>query len=202
MTPIVFIAVFLQHLDVQSPGRQWILKCPDHVFAFDAIRAVYPDAQIVLLHRDPVSVLASVAKLTELLRRPFARRIEHDEIGREVSSRWIDGAERMVDMASNDNAGRILHLHYRKVVSAPMETVAALYRHCGLTLSDEAKRYMETFLRLRPRGGYGVHDYSLSEFGLDAAHLRERFSRYMNFFHIASSHGQLSPAYVQTRSAA
>lgn len=193
---------FLQHLDAQAPGRQWILKCPDHVFALDAIRAVYPDAEIVLLHRDPLSVLASVAKLTELLRRPFSRRVDREEIGREVSSRWAEGADRMVAAASRNGANRILHLHYREVVSAPMETVAGLYRHCGLTLSEEAARQMRTYLHRVPRGGYGVHRYSLTEFGLDAAHLCDRFARYMDVFGIASGNGCLASSHLHVRSAA
>jgi hypothetical protein len=35
------------------------------------IRAVYPDARLVFVHRDPMKVLLSVTKLTEVLRRPF-----------------------------------------------------------------------------------------------------------------------------------
>ena len=52
----------VEHLDAQLPGGRWILKSPDHLFALDDIRKVYPDAQLVLVHRDPVRVLASVAK--------------------------------------------------------------------------------------------------------------------------------------------
>ena len=32
---------FLQHLQHQAPGGRWVLKCPDHLFALDAIRAEY-----------------------------------------------------------------------------------------------------------------------------------------------------------------
>ncbi len=68
---------FLQHLQHQAGPRanppRWVVKCPDHLFALDAIRAVYPDARLVFVHRDPVKVLLSVAKLTEVVRRPFTR---------------------------------------------------------------------------------------------------------------------------------
>ena len=68
-----------------DPPR-WVLKCPDHLFALDAIRAVYPDARLVFVHRDPVKVLLSVAKLTEVVRRPFTRRLDPVAIGREESA--------------------------------------------------------------------------------------------------------------------
>src|SRR6201987_666051 len=98
---------FLQHLDAQAPGRRWILKSPDHLFALDDIRRVYPDARLVLVHRDPVRVLASVAKLTEVLRRPFARNVDRIEIGREVSASWLDGAQRVSGLSTNDSGLRL-----------------------------------------------------------------------------------------------
>ena len=172
---------FLQHLDAQSaPGKRWVLKSPDHVFALDALCNTYPDAHIVMLHRDPLSVLASVAKLTEILRRPFTRSVDRAEIGEEISARWAEGAERMVAIHSSPN--RILHLHYRDLVASPMSTVAALYRHCGMTLSTEAEARMIAFLRARPRGGYSVHRHRLEEFGLEATELRSRFARYRETF--------------------
>jgi hypothetical protein len=167
---------FLQHLDTGAPGRRWVLKSPDHVFSLDAIRAVYPDAQIVFLHRDPLSVVASCSKLSELLRRPFTRHIDRAEIGHYVSSRLVESAERMVASQSE----HILHLHYRQVVSAPMETVDKLYRHCGLALSREAEQRMQAWLA-RPRRR-PTRTYNLAEFGLDAASLQERFARYVNTF--------------------
>ena len=43
-------------------GR-WTLKSPGHALALDALTAVYPDARLVLLHRDPVVLSASVCSL-------------------------------------------------------------------------------------------------------------------------------------------
>jgi len=172
---------FVQHLDAQQPGRQWILKSPDHLFALDDLRKVYPDARLVFVHRDPVRVLASVAKLTEVLRRPFARSIDRVEIGAEVSAAWIEGAQRMCALGA---AGApILHLHYRDIVTAPLDAIRALYRHCDLPLSAPAEARMRTWLRsarpARPR-----RRYDLREFGLDARLLRERFARYTEAFGI------------------
>ena len=68
---------FLQHLQHQAGGSgRWVLKCPDHIFALAAIREVYPDARLIFVHRDPLAVLLSVARLTAVLRRPFTRHID------------------------------------------------------------------------------------------------------------------------------
>ena len=172
---------FLQHLDAQAPGRRWVLKSPDHVFALDAILETYPDAHIVFLHRDPLSVVASCAKLTELLRRPFTRRLDPRVVGRQVADRLIESAERMTAESGARN-GRILHLHYRDVVSAPMAAVSAIYGHCGFELDECCRKGMQEWLARR-RHHRRVR-YELSEFGLDPGRLRESFARYMDAFSV------------------
>jgi hypothetical protein len=176
---------FLQHLDVQLPTRRWILKSPDHLFALDDIRKVYPDARLVLVHRDPVRVLASVAKLTEVLRRPFARSVDRIEIGREVSASWLDGARRMRELSQGDSA---LHLNYRQIVDRPIDAVRAVYRHCDLALSDEAEGRMRCWLRTAANVRRPWRNYKLAEFGLDAHLLRERFAPYTDTFGIEIEH--------------
>ena len=61
---------FLQYLQHQDGvACRWVVKCPEHLFALQSIRAVYPDARVVFVHRDPVKVLLSQSRLTEVLRR-------------------------------------------------------------------------------------------------------------------------------------
>src|SRR5215470_6932490 len=173
---------FLQHLDAQLPSRRWILKSPDHIFALRDISNVYPDARLVLVHRDPVRVLASVAKLTEVLRRPFARNVDRIEIGREVSASWLDGAQRMSELSSNGNS--VLHLNYRQIISSPLDAVKAVYEHCGLVLTGQAEGRMRSWLRARVNVRRQWRDYKLADFGLDARLLRERFAHYTDRFGI------------------
>jgi hypothetical protein len=183
---------FLQHLDAQLPGRRWILKSPDHLFALDDIRKVYPDAHLVLVHRDPVRVLASVARLTEVLRRPFTRSIDKVGIGQEVSASWIDGAERMRGLSASD--GSVLHLNYQQIVSRPLDAVRAVYRHCDLTLTEEAEGRMSNWLRTAAHVGRPRRDYRLADFGLDGHFLRARFARYTDTFGIELEHFETGAA--------
>jgi hypothetical protein len=172
---------FLQHLDVQLPGRRWILKSPDHLFALDDLQEIYPDARLVFIHRDPVRVLASVAKLTEVLRRPFARSIDRVEIGRQVCASWIDGAQRMCDLAGD--SGTVLHLHYRQIIASPLDAVRAIYRHCDLELTEDVEVRMRTWLLKAANRARGRRrHYDLAQFGLDPHVIRERFARYTEMF--------------------
>ena len=175
---------FLQHLDAQEPGRRWILKSPDHVFALDDIRAVYPDAQFVFIHRDPVAVLASVARLTQVLRRPFAHSVDLAEIGQQVCASWLDGAQRMMRAVADSNS--ILQLHYREIIADPQKSAARLFEHGGHASSVDAAQRMRKWLgnRTNRRHRQRQRRYNLASFGLDPEALREQFRPYTDSFGI------------------
>jgi hypothetical protein len=176
---------FLQHLQHQGGGGRWVLKCPDHVFALEAIRTVYPDARLIFVHRDPLAVLLSVARLTETLRRPFTRTIDRAEIGCQDSDRWLAATELMINAAREQRFTEpIFHVHYLDLVEDPVGTVAALYRHFGETLHPGAADRIGQLVEAKPNGGYGKHRSRLEDYGLDAALERERYARYMAHFGI------------------
>jgi hypothetical protein len=176
---------FLQHLDAQAPGRRWILKSPDHVFALDDILTVYPDSCWVFIHRDPVAVLASVARLTQVLRRPFARSVDLAEIGQQVCASWLDGAQRMMRAAAASRS--LLHLHYREIVADPQQAAARLFRHGGHAASGEAAQRMRKWLGNRSNRQHRQHrqrGYDLASFGLNPEALRAQFKPYTDTFGI------------------
>ncbi len=179
---------FLKHLQQErGPGR-WILKCPDHVFALDAIRAIYPDACFIFLHRNPLEVLSSVARLTEVLRRPFTRHVDRGQIGKQVSDSWARGAAILVKEAeTNGSADSVAHLEFRTFVQDPFRTLATLYRRFGLTFSEELAMRVRGFIAERPNGGYGRNNARLEDYGLDAQAERGRYRDYMACFRLSES---------------
>jgi Sulfotransferase family len=182
----------LQHQDIvagQGTGR-WILKCPDHVFALEAIRAVYPDARLVFVHRDPVSVLLSVAKLTEVIRAPFTRALDPKAIGQQESARWLEGARQMIRAERGaDSDHPICHVHHLDLITDPMATIASVYRHVGLRLSEDAEARIERLISRQRNGGYAPHAYRFEDHGLDANNERAKFRDYMVQFGIQPEGG-------------
>ena len=180
---------FLQHLQHQDEGAvRWVLKCPDHVLTLDTLRAVYPDARIVFVHRDPVHVLLSVTKLTEVLRKPFTRRIDRAAIGRQEHEHWHAAALSMMRAAKDEPfAEPIFHIRYPDLVGDPAGTVEALYRHFGMTRSAEAKSRVMRMLERAPDGGYGRNQFDPDAYGIDFAAVRSDFATYTNMFGVAPS---------------
>ena len=186
---------FLQHLQHQMKedvGR-WVLKCPDHIFALDALRTVYPDANLVFVHRDPVAVLASVARLTEVLRRPFSRHVDRFVIGREDSDRWLAAAELMVAAADDRRFGLpIFHVRYPDLVADPGGAIERLYSHFGRALDPEVGARILDRVAARPNGGYGRRRARLEDYGLDPGREHQRYARYMARFQISPEPGRNS----------
>lgn len=182
---------FLRHLAHGEGGvGRWVLKSPDHVFALDALCATYPDARVVFVHRDPARVIPSVARLTEVLRTPFARRVDPLEIGQQVLGDWLRGAGLMVEASRGAGEGSALHLCYREVVTRPLETVAKIYRHFGMELDTLAAARMEMAVARRPDGGYGRNRYDLARYGFETGMLREAFRPYREHFDIREEDGR------------
>jgi hypothetical protein len=185
---------FLQYLQHQKGPGCWILKCPDHVFALDTIRLVYPDARFIILHRDPVKVLSSVARLTEVLRLPFTRHIDRREIGRQVNQHWQRGAALLIEADANGLASpsNLRHVEFRDFIADPFRTVSTLYSHFDLGLTSAAASRIKNFIAQRPNGGYGRGAGRLEDYGLSAPALREAYQPYMKHFGIESEAGVAS----------
>ncbi|MFL5256374.1 MAG: sulfotransferase [Rhodopila sp.] len=187
---------FLQYLQHQDGGRkQWVLKCPEHLFALQVIRQVYPDARIVFVHRDPVKVLLSQSELTEVLRRPFTRRLDPQALGPHESRRWLDGTQRM--MAIGNDAGfpdPVCHVQHMDLISDPVNTVDGVYRHFGMTLSPQTATAIEDYVIARPKGGYGDHRYYFEDHGLDEEQERAKFHPYMIHFGLTAETVSRRPA--------
>ncbi len=179
---------FLQQLQWRAPARRWVLKAPSHLFAFDALLETYPDARIVQTHRDPVTVLASVASLTAVLQRAFTDEIDPLEIGQEVSRRWTNGLDRAMQLRRSGRvpAERFVDVHYHELVRDPLAVVRRIYAHFEIPLTEATEAPMRRFLAENPKDKHGAHRYSPSSFGFEADDLARRFKAYREFYGVPS----------------
>ena len=58
-----YLKTVLQILQWYRPGERWVLKSPQHLEQLGPLLATFPDATIVVTHRDPVSVIQSAATM-------------------------------------------------------------------------------------------------------------------------------------------
>lgn len=180
----------LQVMQSRAPG-QWLLKYPSHAPFVDAILSVYPEARIVVTHRDPVKPLGSSCSATHHIMAPF----NDGEVGSVVGAQTLRIIEESLRGICNLSARHpytpVYDLHYREFVADPMAEVRRLYDFMGEELFPEVAQRMEKALReheaLRRR--VGKHHYQLADYGLSREALPEIFREYMERFDIEREAG-------------
>jgi Sulfotransferase family len=128
----------LQLIGLNDPGRRWVLKNPSHLFALDALLAVYPDALIIQTHRDPRAAIASVCSLAAQASDGWSPTFQGRVLGRDQLELWASGLERFSAERARQHAARFYDVRYEDFVADPFGTVEAVYGHFGLELSGAA----------------------------------------------------------------
>ena len=130
----------LQQLQWRVPGARWMLKAPSHLFAIDALLHTYPDARIVQTHRDPVTVIGSLASMSATLQGAFTDRLQPDAIGREIL-RWTRGLERSMQLRHGGPlpADRFVDVHYHELTRDPMKVVRRIYTQFAMPFSRDRR---------------------------------------------------------------
>jgi hypothetical protein len=173
----------LQVLQSRAPGA-WTLKSPHHCLALDVLFATYPDARVVMTHRDPVKVAGSLCSLITSLSGTFTD-ADHRNY---ITERWVGVLEEAVNRVMRFRSARpdapFVDLGYRDLVSDPMGAIKGVYHALGETLPPEVEDGMRRYVTENPQDKHGRHVYSLEDFGIDAGKLREQFGDYRTAYDI------------------
>jgi hypothetical protein len=176
----------LQLLQSGGARGRWSLKSPHHAMHLDALTAVYPDARLVLMHRDPVVLCASVCSLITTLTRTFSD-ADHSAY---IAQHWIDMLVRSVDRVNafrDANPGqRIVDVQYADLMREPLAELRRVYAAFGEELEGPALTAMAAHVGSHPKGRLGRHGYDPRDFGLDPGELAERFRPYVERYDIPS----------------
>jgi hypothetical protein len=173
----------LQLLQANNGGR-WTLKNPWHPLFIDDLTTVYPDAQLVMTHRDPAEVVGSACSLIRLIRPMFSDVVDL----REIAHQMIETFDLMIarQNAYRDRHGEasIYDIRYVDQIRDPVGEMRRLYSHFGETLTQESEAAMKRQMAENPQGKHGQHVYSLEEFGLTASGVRHHFKDYCERYRI------------------
>ncbi|SFW77637.1 sulfotransferase family protein [Amycolatopsis australiensis] len=170
----------LQLIGLPDAGKRWVLKNPSHLFALDALMAVYPDALVVQTHRAPRTIMASMCSLAEKAADGWSAKFRGEVIGRGQLDLWARGADEFRRARAKYDPAQFCDVRYEDFVADPIGTVSAVYDHFGLSTSDDARAAM-TALHAESRAGERkpAHRYRLADFGLTPEEVDERFAGYL-----------------------
>jgi hypothetical protein len=152
----------LELIGSNNVDQRWVLKNPSHLFALDAIMTVYPDALIVVTHRDPLIAMASACSLSAKASDGWSTVFIGATIGRTQLDLWARGLSAFTAARPSYNPAQFFDVAYDDLVSDPLAVVAGLYSRFGLPLTPRARAAMAPLVG----GASSDHRYSLSDYSL------------------------------------
>jgi hypothetical protein len=178
----------LQYLQWKNPRERWVLKSVGHLWGLNAIYEIYPDAQVVMTHRDPLKLIASHCSLVSMACSMSSDEVDREEIGAFWSTSWEDAMRKGVAFreSGRPEADAILDVHFADLVKDQVGVARRIYQHFGLDLSRETQQRMQSFIDNNPKDRHGTHTYTAQQFGLDVATERERYRFYQEYFGVKS----------------
>ena len=160
---------------------RWVLKTPHHIGFTDIFFETFPEAKVVLTHRDPLETVPSMCSLVHSIRVLNTDHVDELEIGRQWGGRLSRMIERCLDVHDRF-PDRFLDLHYRELIADPMASAQRIYDFAGICLTPEVERNMRQWAVENARDKRPVHRYTLDQFGFTKAGLRRDFARYYERF--------------------
>jgi hypothetical protein len=170
----------LKLLQSRRPPHLWLLKSPPHLLRLREILRQYPDAKIVVTHRDPVKVIGSVASLHTALHeaRCVPGSVDRAQVGRRQLALWAEGMRRFLAVRDEVGEDRFIDVRNDDVVKRPIATFERIYDHLGMPLTSPLRARLEDYNSRNAPGAFGTHRYTAEEYGLTDAAIRAAFRDY------------------------
>lgn len=174
----LYYADILRMLDWQRHGERFLLKTPAHLWALEILVEMFPDASIVITHRDPLECVASYASMMQALMN--GRTVDPTELGPVVLEYLAAKMDHALEVRAAIDPSRIIDISYRDLVADPVAAARAIYMHFGIEVTDSLERSWADHVADHPQGEHGSHDYSLEGYGLTEGRVRDRFADYLD----------------------
>ena len=171
------ILKYLQWQDPSRKGRKWILKSPSNLPYAEVAAKAFPDALLIMTHRDPLQTVPSYVSMQAALYKLSASLTDA-----EVGAFWFPRLVEWMRMfeAARERIGehRFIDIDYREVGKEPMAQAERVLSRMGIPVDAQLEEVLAEFLAGNKREQRPMHDYSLERFGLDEEAIKREFTTY------------------------
>jgi hypothetical protein len=180
-----YMKTVLQILQWYRPRDRWVLKSPQHLEQLGPLLATFPDATIVVTHRDPVAVVQSTITMTCYGARTTYRATKPAW----YRDYWTDRIGRLLDASVRDRhllpPARTVDVLFHEYMADEMGTLERVYERAGVGLTDQARAEIAAYQHAHPRGKEGQVVYDLrGDFDTTPEDVRSRFGTYLDRFDV------------------
>jgi Sulfotransferase family len=177
-----YLRTVLQVLTHLRGGDRWVLKSPQHLAQFRPLLEAFPDATVVVTHRDPVAVTASMATMVAYSARLNLARPDPVAIG----GYWRARVEDLLRACTDDRdvlpAEQSIDVRFDDFMADDLAMVERIYALAGQPWDDGVRAALHAYLDEHPRGRHGGVRYDLPALGLDPDEVRTGLAFYAGRF--------------------
>jgi hypothetical protein len=180
-----FHKVYLQLMQSRRPGPRptWVLKTPIYLPILDLVFATYPDAWVVLTHRDPIKTVPSGLSTLALGRWIRSESVDLTSYGGDTG---FGTQDLMLHVKNRREAGelpdRFVDLHFLDQIREPVATIEKAYAAMGRPFQSEHAERIERYLERKPKGKFGSHRYDVTDWDYTIDGIRERTRGYTDAY--------------------
>ncbi len=186
-----FHKVYLQMMQYQKPQElpkpkpTWILKTPVYLPVLDLVFSVYPDAWVLLSHRDPMKTIPSGLSTLANVRWQRSPTVDMDAI--------VAGGTAMFDLmvhiqnrrTAGDLPDQLIDIHFLDQMRDPVEAIRRVYEKMGRPFEAAHAERILAYLANKPKGKHGTHHYDVADWGYTKEEIREKTNAYVEAFGVS-----------------
>ena len=131
-------------------------------------------------------MLGSVCSLIHYTRSWSSERDDSLELGTEQLDRWWTAVERAMAFRERVGDERFADISFSELQSDPLSGLQRGLDRIGLPFDEVSRTSVARWAATHEPGTHGSHTYRLSDYGLDAGQVRERFAPYYAAFDVDS----------------
>jgi hypothetical protein len=176
------LKTILKYLQWQEPARRgtkWILKSPSNLPYTEVAARAFPDALLIMTHRDPLQTVPSYVSMQAALYKLGAT-IDDRDVGAFWFPRLVNWMKRFESARERIGEDRFIDIDYRDVAREPLLQAQRVLERMGLPADGGSEAAMAEFMAGNKREQRPMHDYSLERFGLDEEEVKQAFAHYRN----------------------
>src|SRR4051812_24597405 len=134
-----YMKTVLQIMQWYQPRERWVLKSPQHLEQLGPLLTTFPDATIVVTHRDPVAVVQSTITMTTYGARTSYRHTRPEW----YRDYWTDRIGRLLDASLRDRHlvpnDRTIDVFFHEYMADELGTLQRVYELAGIEMTEQAR---------------------------------------------------------------
>lgn len=178
-----FLGRCLKALQWLRGPERWVLKSPQHLEQLAPLMNAFPDARVVVTHRDPVSVMASMMTMVAYAARMSRDPVRPAVIGETIRERMVLRLRALVETRHLLPPQQSVDVLFHEFMADDVATVERIYAMAGHPMTPAVRDAMKRYMGEHSRGKHGQVVYDMkADFGIDPAAVREQLGFYYRAF--------------------